>query len=195
MKIDNVKIPKSSFLSVEKDFSIIIDKILSNQRLKKLLYYTDKDCLSKPNLSEEESLELVGKQIKIVPKLEIDKDVFNYIIIVFNNFTPNYENPEFRDNVIAFNIICHFSQWQLKDFQLRPYKIAAELDSMLNNQRLTGIGKLEFIGATQILVNEEFAGIKIQYSAIHGEEDKKFMLNPQDDEQFIKDFFERVNNQ
>ena len=66
---------------------------------------------------------------------------------------------------------------------------------MLNNQRLTGIGKLEFIGATQILVNEEFAGIKIQYSAIHGEEDKKFMLNPQDDEQFIKDFFERVNNQ
>ena len=55
MKIDNVKIPKSSFLSVEKDFSIIIDKILSNQRLKKLLYYTDKDCLSKPNLSEEES--------------------------------------------------------------------------------------------------------------------------------------------
>ena len=67
MKIDNVKIPKSSFLSVEKDFSIIIDKILSNQRLKKLLYYTDKDCLSKPNLSEEESLELIGKQIKIVP--------------------------------------------------------------------------------------------------------------------------------
>jgi len=31
--------------------------------------------------------------------------------------------------------------------QLRPYKIAAEIDSMLNNKRLTGIGKIDFLGA------------------------------------------------
>jgi hypothetical protein len=30
---------------------------------------------------------------------------------------------------------------------LRPYKIAAEIDSMFNDRYLTGIGKLEFVGA------------------------------------------------
>jgi hypothetical protein len=36
----------------------------------------------------------------------------------------------------------------MKDFELRPYKIAAELDYMFNGKHLTGIGKLEFLGAS-----------------------------------------------
>ena len=84
--------------------------------------------------------------IKIVPKLYIDGSVLNYILINFDNFTPS-ENPEFRDNTIEFDIICHFDQWKLKDFQLRPYRIAAELDSMLDKKHLTGIGQINFIGA------------------------------------------------
>jgi hypothetical protein len=98
--------------------------------------------LDKQNIGEEKSLELFGKNIKIVPKLYIDGSVLNYIIISFDNFTPNASNPEYRNNTIAFDIICHFDQWQLKGFQLRPYKIAAELDSMFENKHLTGIGTL-----------------------------------------------------
>ena len=195
MRIDGFKQPKSSFLSVEKDFSIIIDKILSNQRLKKLLYYTDKDCISKPNLTDEQSLSLFGDNIKITPKVKIDKEVKNYLVIFFDSFSTNITNPEFRDNLLVIDIICHFDSWQLKDFQLRPFLIAAEIDSMLNNQKLTGIGKLEFAGMEYENVSDEFGSYRLTYYAIHGEEDKKFMLNPQDDEQFIKDFFERVNNQ
>ena len=76
----------------------------------------------------------------------------------------------------------------LKDFALRPYKIAAEIDSMFTNQRLTGIGKLQFIGATQQNYSDEFAGICLIYAAVHGEEDKKNMPNPNDEEQFLKDW-------
>ena len=43
----------------------------------------------------------------------------------------------------------------------------------------------------QIILNDEFAGISLMYSAIQGEEDKKKMLNPADEEQFIEDFFEQ----
>ena len=35
MNINNVKEPKSSFLSVEKDAALILDRIASNQNLKK----------------------------------------------------------------------------------------------------------------------------------------------------------------
>ena len=179
--------PKSSFLSTEKDMNLIVSAMIKNERLKRLLHYTSRDALDRKNLTEDETLELFGKNIKIVPKLTVDKSVLNYIIISFDNFTPS-GNPEFRDNIIEFDIICHFDQWNLKDFALRPYKIAAEIDSMFNGKHLTGIGELNFLGANQIILTDEFAGLCLMYEAVHGEEDKKFMPNPADEEQFIKDW-------
>ncbi len=179
--------PKSSFLSTEKDMNLIVGAMIKNERLKRLLHYTSRDALDRKNLTEDETLELFGKNIKIVPKLTVDKSVLNYIIISFDNFTPS-GNPEFRDNIIEFDIICHFDQWNLKDFALRPYKIAAEIDSMFNGKHLTGIGELNFLGANQIILTDEFAGLCLMYEAVHGEEDKKFMPNPADEEQFMKDW-------
>lgn len=193
MKIESYKYPKSSFLSIEKDLSLIVDKCLKNENLKKLLYYTTPDCINKPKLTEDESLELFGKYIKIVPKLYVDGTVLNYVVISFDNFIENISNPQFRDNVIEFDIICHFDQWQLKDTQLRPYRIAAEIDTLFNNQHLTGIGTLEFLGANQIILTDEYAGLCLMYQAIHGEEDKKQPNNPAINENLIQNFNEIFN--
>lgn len=194
MKIQSYVYPKSSFLSAEKDMNIIVDRMIKNDRLKKMLYYTSRDCLDRPRLTEDQTSELFGKNIKIVPKLYVDGSVLNYIIISFDNFTKNGENPEFRDNIIEFDIICHFDQWHMKDFALRPYKIAAELDTMFDEQRLTGIGKLEFLGANQMILTDEYAGLCVMYKAIHGEEDKKGMLNPAEEEEYVKNFDAMFNN-
>lgn len=194
MKREVYSYPKSSFLSTEKDMNLIVQMIMKNERLKKMLYYTTRDCMNKPNLTEDETLGLFGKQIKIVPKLTVDGSVLNYIIISFDNFTGNSKNPEFRDNIIEFDIICHFDQWKMKDFELRPYKIAAEIDSMFNGKHLTGIGELEFLGANQMILTDEFGGLCLMYQAIHGEEDKKKMPNPNDEEDFIKNFNAMFND-
>ena len=188
MKIDRIDIPRSSFLSSDKDLALICDQMLQNERLKRLLYYNTPDAITRPNIGEENTGNLFGKNIKIVPKLYVDNSVLTYIIVHFDNFVQNKDNPEFRDNIIEFDIICHFDQWQLQDFQLRPYRIAAEIDSMFNKKHLTGIGKLEFLGANQIILTDEFAGLCLMYQAIHGEEDKKFMPNPQDEIPFLKDY-------
>ena len=174
MKIDRTKALKSSFLSIEKDMGLIMQEMLKNERLKKLLFYTSADALEpdKARLTPEESLSLIGTSIKNIPKIYIDNEVLNYVIINFDNFTPNPTNPEFRDNIIEFDILCHFKQWQLKDFKLRPYRIAAEIDSMFDGKHLTGIGKLEFLGGTLIAQNDEFGGVALLYRAVHGEEDK-----------------------
>ena len=129
--------------------------------------------------------DLYGKQIKMVPKLTVDKSLLTYVIITFDNFTQS-KNPEFRDNIVEFDIICHFDQWQMRDFQLRPYRIAAEIDTMFNNEHLTGIGTLQFLGANQIILTDEFAGLCLMYEAVHGEEDKKFAPNPIDDSDLIE---------
>ena len=194
MKIRDDSLPKSSFLAMEKDLGLITNLFLKNERLKKLLHYTTSDALTQPSLSEEETYALFNKNIKIVPKLYIDGSVLSYIIISFDNFTPNATNPEFRDNIISFDVICHFDQWQLQGFQLRPYKIAAELDSMFNEKHLTGIGELQFLGANQLILNDEFAGFSLMYQAIHGDEDKKKMPNPIENEEFEKEFDAIWNN-
>ena len=192
MKINGYLQPKSSFLSVEKDLGIIIDTMLKNERLKRLLHYTSPDALERQNLTEDESLALIGKNIKIVPKLYVDGSLLNYVIISFDNFTET-SNPEFRDNIVEFDIICHFDQWQMRDFALRPYKIAAEIDTIFDNKKLTGLGRLEFLGASQRVLTDEYAGLCLIYRAVHGEEDKKNMPNPNSEEQFLKDFKDFVN--
>lgn len=188
MKIQSVEKPHSSFLSVRKDLSLLVDKMLKNVRLKRLVYYDVPDAIDQPDLTPEQTSSLINNRIKIVPKLTIDGSVRSYVIIGFDNFIPNGENPEFKDNTVSFDIICHFDQWKLVDSDLRPYRIAGEIDSMFNGKHLTGIGKLEFMGCSQIILNDEFGGLSLIYRAVHGIEDQKKMPNPNDEEKFVEDF-------
>ena len=192
MKIDGFKQYKSSFLSMEKDMAILMNAMLNNERLKRLLYYTTNDALDKPNLTEEQSISLIGTNIKNVPKLVLDKSVLNYIIVSFDNFLET-ENPEFRDNIIEFDIIGHMDQWPLKDFALRPFKIAAEIDTIFNNKKFTGMGKLEFLGCKIVGINNEFAGVALLYGTVHGGEDRVNQPNPQNEERAYEDFKSFIN--
>jgi hypothetical protein len=192
MKVERFKLPKSSFLSVEKDLSIIVKEMFKNPRLQKLLHYETPDALKKDDLSDEDKLALFGKNIKIVPKISVDGKCLNYVIISFDNFSPNGSNPEFRDNIIEFDVICHFDQWAMRDFQLRPYRIAAEIDSIFDGTHLTGIGTLQFLGANQIILTDEFAGLCLMYSAIHGEEDKNSYTPIEEDQIHFKKLLEEI---
>ena len=64
MKIVNYLQPKSSFLSVDKDMNLIVNRILENERLCKMLYYSSADALKRRELTEEEKLSMFGKNIK-----------------------------------------------------------------------------------------------------------------------------------
>jgi hypothetical protein len=65
---------------------------------------------------------------------------------------------------------------------------------MFNNRHLTGIGKLQFMGTSQLILNEEFAGLCMMYQAIHGDEDKKRTLNPDEEAMLIENFDKIFNN-
>lgn len=163
--------PESSFLIIEKDHEKVINKLLSNPRLLKLLYYREQDALKKPALTAEQKLKLIGKEIKIIPKLDIDKDCPIFVVITFDNFTPNAKNPQFRDCTINFDILCHPDHWNLGNFQLRPYKIAGEIDAMINNQKMTGIGTLQFMGANNLVLNDQLMGLTMIYRSVQSTED------------------------
>jgi hypothetical protein len=45
-----------------------------------------------------------------------------------------------------------------------------------------------------MILTDEYAGLCVMYKAIHGEEDKKGMLNPADEEEYVKNFDALFNN-
>ena len=163
--------PKSSFLILEKDLEKIAQQMLKNQRLLKLLYYSESNCLLKPNLTAAQTIDMINKHIRIVPKLDITTECPIYVIISFDNFTPNDTNPEYRDCTVNFDILCHPDHWNLGNFQLRPYKIAGEIDSMFNNTKMTGIGILQFLGANNLVLNDQLMGLTLIYRSVQSTED------------------------
>ena len=176
MKKNTYEYPKSSLLGMPKDAALIMQRILSNQNVLKLLAYGVKDWQKQPTVSNEMIKEMFEtEQISAVPKVKIDKKEKTYLRLIYGTMIPNATNPEFRDNTFGIDIICHYDNWDLGDFELRPYRIAGEIDSMLAGTHLTGIGELEFVSATPYIYDEEFAGVSLTDLAIRGNEDR---VNP-----------------
>ena len=178
MKHNSYEYPKSSLLGMPKDAAIIIDRILSNPNLLRLLVYETRDWQSQPLPNGEQIKELfTSHQISSVPKIKIDSKEKTYIRLTYGTVIRNSSNPEYRDNTFGIDVICHFDNWDLGDFELRPYRIAGEIDAMLDGTHLTGIGELEFVSAIPYVYNEEFAGVSLTYLAIRGHEDQKNPVN------------------
>lgn len=177
---------ESSFLSCEKDTEIILRKLFIESRpysdlLKRLLIINTPDCIDnktspiyQKKIDEISLKDLVDKQyIRIQPKLYFaeHEEVKSYLIISYDNFTPNATNPQFRDCIVSIDIICNNDYWDLGDYRNRPLKIAGYIDGILNNSKLTGIGTFQFLGCNQ-LIFENLAGYTLLYQAIHGSDDK-----------------------
>lgn len=178
VKIDGIE---SSFLSCEKDTEIILRKLFIESRpysdiLKKLLVINVKDCLTDTsnkydNIIKQYSLKRLREEgyIRLEPKIKFGEheEVKSYILISFDNFIPNATNPEYRDCTVSFDIICHNDYWDIENYQLRPIKIAGYIDGILNETKLTGIGKFHFMGCNQLILNEDIAGYTLMYRAVH----------------------------
>lgn len=176
MKKNTYEYPRSSLLGMPKDAALIMDRILSNQNVLKLLCYNVRDWKDRPDITGDMLKEMFEtKQISSVPKVKIDKPEKTYLRLIYGNIVRNVTNPEYRDNTFGIDIICHYDNWDLGNFELRPYRIAGEIDAMLDKTHLTGIGELEFISAVPYVYDEEFAGVTLTYLAVRGHEDQ---VNP-----------------
>ena len=144
------------------------------------------DCLDNTQVQYQEIIDNMNLQdlkdkqyLKNVPKLEFGEheEVKAYVLLEFDDFIPT-SNPQYRDCTITFSIICHLDYWELDDYKLRPYQIAGYIDGILNGTKLSGIGTLQFMGASEIVMNEYLGGIVLRYIATHSNADDSENLNP-----------------
>lgn len=177
---------ESSFLSCEIDTEAIIKKLFVDSRpysdiLKRLLIINTPDCITDmtnqeyinkiKSMSVKDLIEKGYILLKPTIEQEENEEVKSRLVITFDNFFPNKNNPYYRDCTIMIDILCHTDYWDVGNYRQRPLKIAGYIDGILNNTKLSGIGTLQFLGASELPINYNLAGYCLIYSATHGADD------------------------
>ena len=122
----------------------IVKRLMANDNLVNLLYYTDKDPLSQPPLTNKQKEEEVfEKLIKIIPRVGPKETAHSIIAIRVVSGHKDNTNTEFRNIKISVEVFVPLTQWIFKDTNLRPFAILGEIEKSLDKKTINGLGKME----------------------------------------------------
>lgn len=187
----------SSFLSCDDDIRQILRTLFITTKphsdiLKRLLVINNRDCLDTTKAEYQQIIDnmdlsvLIDRgYIRLNPKITrgSHEQIKSYIIISLDNFMTNAINSEYRDYNINFDIVCNNDAWVLNNYKIRPLAICGYIDGILNsvtekNKRslqskikITGIGRYDFLGCNEVVLNEDLSMYTLSYHGMHFSED------------------------
>lgn len=175
-----------SFVAMEKDLEQMVRRLFIESRpysdyLKKLLIVNEKDCLDDRNHQYQTVIDGFsladlkdGGYVRLAPKFAFQEheDIKSYLYFAFEDVAPSM-NPEYNNTAVSVLCVCNLDAWELDDYAIRPWKIAGYVHGILNESRLSGIGTLQFVGASQFSFDETLGGVKLNYIATNGNDDKQ----------------------
>lgn len=122
----------------------IVSRLMANDKLVNLLYYTDKDPYSGTPLTKEQKQEEVfEKLIRIVPRLGPKETSHSIISIRVVRGLKMSQNTEFRDVIIQIEVFVPLTQWIIKDSNLRPFAILGQIQKSLDGKVIDGLGRMD----------------------------------------------------
>lgn len=154
-------------VEIGNNLQLIVKRLLANQNLLKLLYYTDKDPLNHDDFTQEQiSNEIFNKLIRIIPKVTSKENATSVIAIRVISGVTNMENNEFRDIRVGIEVFVPLTQWIMKGDNLRPFAILGEIQKSLNNKTINGLGKLTGGSFTLNFLSDEISNYETIYNLI-----------------------------
>lgn len=143
----------------------IANKLMTNQRLCRLLKYQVRDPFDEEKYPDVDGVDLLNKQILIVPKIwDESTEKLSYVVAIIASYAQNAANGEFKVATIRFDIACPYDEWALSEDSLRPYLIMEEIDKMFNGAKMAGIGTLRFVRTEAIVLTSQIGGYSMLYS-------------------------------
>lgn len=122
----------------------VMKRLMANDNLVNLLYYTDKDPLNHPPLTEDQKKEeIYEKLIKVIPRVGPKETAHSIIAIRVISGSKLNSNTEFKNVKIGIEIFVPLTQWIIKDTNLRPFAILGEIEKSLDGKKINGLGKME----------------------------------------------------
>jgi hypothetical protein len=121
----------------------IISRLMDNQNLLKYLYYSDKDPLSNPDLTDEQiKKEVFEKIVKVTPRIGSKETAQSLILVRCSQGSRLGANSEFKLINFIVEIYVPDTQWLIKGQNLRPFAIMGEIQKSLDGKLINGLGKL-----------------------------------------------------
>ncbi len=141
----------------------IMDKLASDKELTKLLAYNSDDALVRPDLTEDERYDLIGKRILGVRYLsKVVQDQQSMIGIGFGNFVPQESWRQFSEKFtmgyVYFYILVD-NEIMSMETGYRQDLILARVYDLFQDEKFFGIGTLELGNLTELWEqNNKFGG-------------------------------------
>lgn len=146
---------------------LIISRLMANDNLVKLLYYTDKDPLNNDNLTEaQKKEEIFDRLIKITPRIGAKETAKSVMAVRVARGSKNSSNKEFRDVKISIEIVIPLTQWLIKGTNLRPFAILGEIQKSLEGKNINGLGRMEGGDFNLNFITDEVASYEQTFSLI-----------------------------
>ena len=120
----------------------ICDRLLHNDELVKLLYYTHKDPYGGSNLNEEEKKKILHNLIRVIPKVGTQENSHSVIVVYIPKASMLGGNSEFININIEIDVLVPLDQWIIKDSNLRPFAILGQIQNSLKDKTVNGLGKI-----------------------------------------------------
>ena len=163
---------KTGFECIPEDLQKISELMIADDKLSKLLFYTDKRCFNNPELNTEEKVNLIKEEyIQIIPSIKVadDNRIKSYINLNFDQFTPNETNSQYINGLLMIDILCHKDVWKIINregkISLRPYEIANRIMKICDNKKFEGIGKMQFTHGEQTMLatDTNYMGLTLKF--------------------------------
>lgn len=121
----------------------IVNRLMANDNLVKLLYYEDSDPLGQSALTNDQKNSLIfEKLIKTVPRVGTKDTAKSVIVVYVDRASKISGNKEFKNIRILVDVIVPLTQWYIKNTNLRPFAILGEAQASLDDKTINGLGKM-----------------------------------------------------
>ena len=145
----------------------IVSRLLANQNLLKLLYYTGKDPLAGENLTESQiENEIYEKLVKIVPRVGSKETATSLISLRVVRGRIYEENNQILNLVIHIEVFVPMTQWFIKNSNLRPFAIMSEIQESLNNKVVNGLGRIQGGDFSLNFLTDEISCYEMEFQII-----------------------------
>lgn len=139
--------------------------LLKNERLCRLLKYTDSDPLStEKHSSPPERSKILHENIKVVPLVNEDENNTESTIVLIFNEGEVSDNREFKGLSFDAMVYVPLSEWILNDVSLRPFLIMSEIEKSFKNKRVESLGTIDYHGFSLSLVTDIMSCYRMRFS-------------------------------
>lgn len=142
----------------------VLNAFTHSQNLCKLLFYDSLTPLSESDIAKPSTL--MYTKIYPIPKVpDTATEAGSILTVFYDDIQLGRQNTGFKNSVVCVHVLCHIDKWKITG-AIRPYSIMAEVDKVLNEQRIAGLGRMQFERSRFMAINSFYSGFSMYYNIV-----------------------------